>query len=250
MTHIDVVTTERIAVLTLQRGKVNALNESLVNELRTLIGELSRDGSIGAVVLTCRGKFFSFGFDVPELYPLPRGDFIRFVRLFTDMYTSLYSCPKPVFAALNGHAIAGGCMIATACDRRLMAEGPGKISLNEVTFGASVFAGSVEMLRACAGQRNAERILLTGAMYSPQEAMSLGLVDRVVGAGELMSEALGEARAFASRGGRVFSSLKMLLRRPIVEDMRRREDESIREFVDIWYSESTRAQLRQIEIRK
>jgi 3,2-trans-enoyl-CoA isomerase len=250
MTYVDVTCAEEIATLTLHRGKVNALNESVIRELRARLDELATDDSTRAIVLTGHGEFFSFGFDVPNLYPLPREDLTRFIHLFTDLYTTLYSYPKPVIAALNGHTIAGGCMIATACDRRLMAEGPAKISLNEITFGASVFAGSVEVLQACVGQRNAEEVLLSGAMYSPHEAMSLGLVDRVVAAAELMSMALDEARILASRDTTVFSALKMLLREPNVEAMRRRESESIRKFVDIWYSEPTRRQLREIEIRK
>jgi enoyl-CoA hydratase len=154
-----------------------------------------------------------------------------------------------VVVAINGHAIAAGCMLASAGDRRVMVSGSARIALNEVTFGSSVFAGSVEMLRACVGQRNAERILGSGAMFSAEEAHGLGLVDRVVGADELAAAAREEARALAAGDPVAYASLKRLLREPVAEAMRRREPDSIREFVEIWYTPETRRQLRSIEIR-
>jgi 3,2-trans-enoyl-CoA isomerase len=239
-----------VAILMLHRGKVNALNQAVVVELRSRLDEIAADGSLKAVVLTGYGKFFSFGLDVPELYPLPRVEFTRFVEMFTELYTALYVYPKPVIAALNGHAIAGGCMLALACDRRLMAAGKGKIGLNEITFGSSVFAGSVEMLRACVGERNAERVLFSGAMFDGDGALALGLLDRVVPAADLLPFALEEARAMVGGDRHAFADMKRLLREPIAETMRSREGGSIREFVRIWYSETTRRLLKGVEIRK
>lgn len=239
-----------IALLTLQRGKVNALNEAVVEELISRLEDLETDRSAKGVVLTGRGKFFSFGLDVPELYHLTRQEFTRFVERFTALYTAIYGFPKPVVAALNGHAIAGGCMLALACDRRLMAAGKGKIGLNEITFGSSVFAGSVEMLRACVGERNAERVLFSGEMFGGDAALELGLVDRVVSADGLSRAALEEAGRLAAGDGVAFGAMRRMLRGPIAEVMRSREGESIREFVRIWYSENVRENLKSIEIRE
>jgi 3,2-trans-enoyl-CoA isomerase len=250
MSFVDLTRERKVAVLTLQRGKVNAINKAVVEELRLRLDEIRADGSSEAVVLTGRGKFFSFGLDVPELYPLSEAEFTRFVERFTELYTAVYVYPKPVIAALNGHAIAGGCMLALACDRRLMVEGKGKIGLNEVTFGSSVFAGSVEMLRACVGERNAERILFSGEMFGGDAALALGLVDRMVPAGDLLGPALEEAARLAGGDKSAFGAMKHLLRGPVAEAMRSRERESIREFVRIWYSESTRQNLKRFEIRQ
>jgi enoyl-CoA hydratase/carnithine racemase len=249
MGFVELTRDGEIVHVTLHRGKVNAINGAVVEELGKTLDVLREDASARALVLTGHGKFFSFGLDVPELYPLPRDRCRDFLIAFTELYTSLFVYPKPIVAAVNGHAIAGGCMLAMACDRRLMADGKGKIGLNEITFGASVFAGSVEMLRICAGPRNAERVLIEGSMYPPAEACAMGLVDRIVPEDELMSVALAEARKLASRDAAAFASLKGLLRRPILEVMRARESESVREFVEIWYSESTREQLKGIQIR-
>ena len=249
VSHVDVTRSGEVAVATLCRGKVNALNEVTVEQLARRFEEIERDSSVRSVVLTGAGKFFSFGFDVPELFSYSKEAFTGFLVAFTDFYTKLYMFPKPVVAALNGHAVAGGCMLATACDHRVMAQGRGKISLNEITFGSSVFAGSAEMLVEIVGRRNAETILYTGAMYDAEEAHGLGLVDDVATADQLMRAAADKARTLAGHDGAAFRSLKSLTRGPVAESMRRRERDSIREFVEIWYSKAARAKLEKIEIR-
>jgi enoyl-CoA hydratase len=195
-----------IATVTLARGKVNALDEEMVDELRVCLDQLQGDDAVRAVVLTGQGNFFSFGFDIPGFLSYAKPDFIRYLTKFTDLYTELFLFPKPVVAALNGHTIAGGCMLALACDARLMSRGRGKISLNEITFGAAVFAGSVEMLKHCAGPRSAETILLSGAMYDAEHARALGLVDRVTDAEELMAEAMTRASELARQDRTAFRS--------------------------------------------
>jgi 3,2-trans-enoyl-CoA isomerase len=237
-----------IAVVTIQRGKVNAINEPLVDHLRDRLESLANDAAVRAIILTGRGKFFSFGLDIPELYGYSQASFALFLQKFTDLYTQLFVFPKPVIAAINGHAIAGGCMLASACDYRLMVTGKAKISLNEITFGSSVFAGSVEMLKYCVGDTNAQRMLVSGAMYSAEEAWRLGLVDQVVAEADLPGEARKTAEETACKYANAFRSIKLLLRGPVAETMRAREAESIRDFVTIWYSAETRASVKNIQI--
>jgi len=249
LAYIDITRKDGVAVLSLHRGKVNAFNDSVVKEFRTILDGLARDDSVGALVLTGHGKFFSFGFDVPELYLLPRDEFSSFLRAFTGLYTSIYTYPKAVIAAINGHAIAGGCMVAIACDQRFMAETGGKIAINEITFGSTVFAGSTEILRACVGHRNAETVMMSGAMFDPDEALAIGLVDAVVPDEDLLPLAIEEAATAASMHAAAFQSMRGLLRGRIAERILSHEDDSIREFVEIWYSPSTREQLKKIVIR-
>ena len=244
MTQID-----GIAVITLERGKVNALNPDLVHELDGRLEEVRKDDDVRALVLTGTGSFFSFGFDIPEFLSYPKEEFTRFLVDFTGLYRRIFLFPKPVVAGLNGHTIAGGCMLALACDRRLMALGKSKISLNEIGFGASVFSGCVEMLRGCVGHSRAEAVLFSGEMFKAEEALGLGLVDRAVPPDQLLAAAVDEARLLGSRDSRAFLSIKKLLRGPVAEEIERREAASIREFADIWYSEETWANLRRIEIR-
>lgn len=250
MQFIDVKYYEAIAIVRMKRGKVNALNPKIMDDLHKAFDGLEKEKKVKAVLFTGNEKFFSFGLDVPELLTYAKQQFTGFLESFTDFYTKLFIFPKPVIAVLNGHAIAGGCMLALACDRRLMAMGNAKISLNEVTFGASVFAGSVVMLKACVGQRNAEQILCSGAMYDAEDALLMGLIDAMTTEEELNAAAEEEARNIVRNDMNAYRSLKLLLRGPLAEKMRAREKESIKEFVEIWYSPSTQKQLKNITIKK
>src|SRR5512133_2261547 len=126
MNFVEVQLHGGIATVVLQRGKVNALNPDVVEELSATFRTLQSDTEAGAVVLTGRGKFFSFGFDIPEFLSYTPAQFTEYLTRFTNFYRELFIYPKPVVAALNGHAIAGGCMIALACDSAVMAAGGAK----------------------------------------------------------------------------------------------------------------------------
>jgi enoyl-CoA hydratase/carnithine racemase len=239
MDFVSLQTNEGIARVALSRGKVNAINEKVVDELTDCFRALSYDPSVTAVILTGEGKFFTFGFDIPEFLSYTKEAFVRYLTKFTGLYTDIFLYSKPVVAALNGHTIAGGCMLAIACDYRLMVPGNAKISLNEINFSSSVFAGSVELMKLWLGQKQAETALLSGAMYSAEEALQLGLIDRIAAAADLGNAAMAKAREFAARDSAAFRSIKKLLRQATAEEMMKREKASILEFIDIWYSEKT-----------
>ena len=237
-----------IATITLRRGKVNALNEPMVEEIGDSFRTLETDSEVKSIIFTGNGKFFSFGFDVPEFLRYAKRDFVRYLEKFTNLYTYLFQFPKPIVAALNGHTIAGGCVLATACDFRVMASGKGKIGLNEITFGAPFFAGSAEMLRFCVGSRNAQSILYSGAMYSAEGAFGIGLVDQVSSEDALAEDARKVAEELGEKDSLAFTSIKNLLRKPVAEEMVKHEKDYILKFADIWYSETTREKLREIKI--
>jgi 3,2-trans-enoyl-CoA isomerase len=249
MDFVGVEYDEPLAVVRMERGKVHAINDQMVSELQLTFKELVANGSIKAVILTGTAKFFSFGFDIPGFLDHSPEAFTHFVTRFTELYTYLFLYPKPVIAAINGHAVAGGCILTTAADYRLMVTGKPRIALNEITFGSSIFAGSVEMMRYCAGSRNAELILTGGKLYSAEEAHDMGLVDKITSDDKLMDEARKIALEYAGKDRPAFSELKNLLRRPVADAMIAREAESIRDFIKIWYSPATREQIRKIQIR-
>lgn len=249
MSFVIVSKDDNIATLTLSKGKVNALNEPAIEQLNSSLIELENDETVKAVILTGQGNFFSFGFDIPEFLSYSKDSFIKFLTKFTDLYMYLFLFPKPVVAALNGHTMAGGCMLATACDYRIMVSGKAKIALNEIGFGSTVLAGSVEMLKYCVGQKNAQTILYGGSLFSADEASLLGLVDKVSSQDALMVEAETAARNLAGKDSAAFRNIKGILRKPIAEKIATKEKEVIREFVDIWYSEKTWDNLKKITIR-
>lgn len=249
MEFIEIERHDGIAVVTMSRGKVNAVNLTFVTELRKAFESLADDDAVEGAVLTGRGKFFSFGFDVPEMYDYSPDQFTGFAEEFSEAYRELFLFPKPLVAAINGHCVAGGCILALACEARVLAADVAKMALNEVTFGASIFAGAVEMLRFAAGSTNASQVLLTGRMYKGAEAAALGLADEVTAPEQVAARACELARTLAANGGPAYGSLKRLLREPIAESWMTRERDAIAEFVDIWYSPATREKTKGIQIR-
>ena len=247
---LTTITTENgIATLTMMRGKVNAFNEEFVDHLHEVFWNLENDQSVRAVVLTGQGSFFSFGFDVPELYDYSPADMTRFLTKFARLYLAMFEFPKPLVAAINGHVVAGGFMIAAPCDYRVMVTGKARAALNEITFGAAVFAGSIEILKGVTGQRNAEIFALGGKMYSAKEAKAFGFIDEVVSPEALMVHANAAAAELGSRDAVAFAQIKKLLRGPVVERIRDSEAAGIKRFVEIWYSPSTREKTKGIVIR-
>ncbi len=250
MEFVKIDINEEIAVVTLCKGKVHEISEPAVDQLFDAFKGLEKDGKVRGIVFTGEGKFFSFGLDIPGFLSYPKAMFAHFLARFTDFYRYLFVYPKPILAALNGHTIAGGCMLANACDYRMMVSGNAKISLNEITFGSTVFSGATSILKYLVGGRNAEKFLLTGKMYTAEEAMELGLVDRVVDEGTLMAEASAKIKKMAEHDPAAYAHIKGLLRGPIVKLMESREETAIAEFNDIWYSESTWEKLKEIKIRE
>ncbi|HYA15475.1 MAG TPA: enoyl-CoA hydratase/isomerase family protein [Syntrophales bacterium] len=248
MQYVNYTNDQGIVTVKLTRGKVNALNETVVDEITGCLKELADDAGVRAVILTGTGKFFTFGFDIPEFLNYPKESFIRYLTKFTDLYAYLFMFPKPVIAALNGHTIAGGCMLAIACDYRIMVSGKAKIALNEINFGSSLFAGSVDILKLLLGQREAEKAAYTGAMYSAEEAHRIGLIDQISSEAELEAEAKKIARQYAEKDGAAFRSIKKLFRGHTAELILKRERDSILEFVGIWYSENTWRSLQEKKI--
>lgn len=249
MEYVQLSIDDGIATVAINRPKVNAINEQVVSELTDVFGELALDTQVKAVILTGRGSFFSFGFDIPGFMDYPKEAFHRFIMSFSDLVRRIFVFPKPVIAALNGHTVAGGCVLAIACDGRVMVTGKAKIALNELTLGASVFTSIAEILKYTVGPRKAQLLLYTGKMNSAEEALSLGLVDKVVSVDDLNDAALGAARELAGWDVFAFGSVKRLLRKGVLDIIERHEESTISEFVDIWYSENTWEKLKKIEIR-
>lgn len=179
----------------------------------------------------------------------PRERFGAFVTSFCALYRELFLLPLPVIAAINGHAIAGGCILALAADYRVMARGSARIALNEITFGASIFAGVVEMLRFLVGGRIASRVLLRGEMFDAERAAAIGLIDQPEPKDRVMPAAL-QAADELSRNLDAFAKLKGLLRRDAGRAIETREAEGIESFLDVWYSPETQRQLPGIRIRE
>ncbi len=250
MSTTIVTVDDGIATLTLAHGKVNSINETLVDDLDKSLDRIEQDENVRAVILTGREKFFSFGFDVPELLTLSREDLVRFFTKHTALLARLFMFDRPIVAAINGHATAGGCMLITPCDYRIIASGKARVGLNEINLGVAVFGGSAEMLRYCVGNRNAERILNEGTLYTVDQARELGLVDQVVEPEELTTTATAKAKELGNKPKAAYRAIRKLTRGAIAERITESEQTALDMFVEVWFTPEAQEILRSLDIRK
>jgi enoyl-CoA hydratase len=168
-----------VRVLTLDRPPANAEDEALLADLGAALAAARAEPAVRAVVLTGAGSFFSAGFDLSA----PRRDeaAARRIRdLYRDTHLALLTLPKPTVAMVNGHAIAGGLVLALACDYRLGGEGDWRVGLNEVAIGASYPRVAFEIVRLRLAHARASELLLGAALYPSREAIRLGIVDELL----------------------------------------------------------------------
>jgi enoyl-CoA hydratase len=178
---------DRIATITVNRpDKLNALNDALMDELRTAIAEARRRPDVGAVLLTGAGRAFVAGADIGELSDQRavegKARAQRGQRVFRRFETS----PKPTLAAVNGFALGGGCELAMACHMRVASE-VAKFGQPEVKLGIVPGYGGSQRLPRLVGKGRALQLLLTGEVIDAAEAYRIGLVNRVVPAAELIA---------------------------------------------------------------
>ncbi len=204
-----------VRLLTLNRAPSrNALDPALVAALTGAVRAVGSEPGVRAVVLTGAGDAFCAGADLEVLRGLKgasvarnAADSARLKRLFQ----ALLSCPRPVVAAVNGPALAGGCGLATACDL-VLADPRATFGYPEVKVGFVAAMVSVLLSRQL-GERAAREMLLTGRIYSADEARALGLVSRLAPAGGVVEEALAEAHRLASGAPEALALTKELLLR-------------------------------------
>ncbi|PYQ71108.1 MAG: hypothetical protein DMG04_22325 [Acidobacteria bacterium] len=185
-----------VAIVTINRPNVlNALNSHTVDELRRLMLELKHDAAVGAIVLTgAGGKAFVAGADINELaVQTPTGG-REHALTGQHVFDVIENLGKPVIAAINGFALGGGCELAMACTLRLAAD-TARLGQPEINLGLMPGYAGTQRLPRLVGKGRAMEIIVTGAPISAEEAQRIGLVNRVVAAAELMTE----ARALAAK---------------------------------------------------
>lgn len=215
---IELTREDGIVVLTMKHGKANALDLELCTRLSDLLDELGSE-DVPALVLTGHGRIFCAGVDLIRM--LDGGpDYIRvFLPALRRVIRTTFVFPAPVVAALNGHAVAGGCLLAAAADRRLLADGGGRVGVPELRVGVPFPAEAVEVMRAVLPPARFRTLILGGAMLDAVAAHDWGLVDEVVEPGRLMEQATGVARDLASIPAGAFRLTKRLMRAPALARM-------------------------------
>jgi len=190
-----------VAVVTFNRPKVlNALNNQTIEELAAIVEDLQKNKTVKGVIITGSGeKAFISGADINELSAIDSLQGKAFARKGQKVYLALENLGKPVIAAVNGYALGGGCELAMACHIRLASENA-VFGQPEVNLGIIPGYGGTQRLPRLIGKGPALEIILSGKMISAQEALRLGLVNRVVPADQLMEEAKTLLATILSRG--------------------------------------------------
>jgi enoyl-CoA hydratase/carnithine racemase len=237
---------DNVAIVKLQRGVTNPLDRGLVDQLGRTLQRVGGDPAVRSVVLgSASDKFFSIGFDIPQLFELARPEFATYYQAFNRVCLDLFTLSKPTVAAITGHAIAGGCILALCCDYRLIADGRKLMGLNEIKLGVPVPYVADRILRDLVGGRHARQIVESGQFYLPDESLSLGLVDQVCPVDQVLPQSIGRAALLGSLSSEAFALIKRnRVERVEAEILARLEDKE-QLFVERWYSEEARGRLRE-----
>jgi enoyl-CoA hydratase len=213
---IDLVTRDQIAVLRIQHGKANALDLELCNALTTEL-EAWRQSSSAALVITGTGRMFCAGVDLVRVATEGPTYVRAFLPALSRAIETLFSLLKPVVAAVNGHAIAGGCILACAADRRVMSRDGGRIGVPELLVGVPFPVAPLEIMRAAVAAPRLQTLINTGATLTADEALHHGLVDEAVEPADIETRAIEIATALAAIPATAFALTKRQLREPVLE---------------------------------
>jgi enoyl-CoA hydratase len=238
---------ERIAEIRLACGKANALNPRSLAVIGEALDE-AREGEAHGVILTGYDRFFSAGLDLVSLYDLGHLQMDAFIRDFDRTMLRVFTFPRPVVAAINGHAIAGGCILALACDARVAPDRGVQVGLNEIRLGVPFPASALEIARHALPAASLAEILYGGRLYPPAEALAHGLADRLT-PGDVLEEARALCHGLVEAPRGAVATIKASLRAPAVRLARDALDRLRQTFVDAWFSPDARRLIGQARAR-
>jgi enoyl-CoA hydratase/carnithine racemase len=231
-----------ICLLTLNRPPANAINRDLNQALFRACRAARDDTGVRAVIVSGVGKFFSAGLDLKEA----TSGRIRMGNLAgseDDGFFALWTMPKPTVAMVNGHAIAGGLIIALACDFRITAQGAHRFGLNEVEIGLAFPIGAFEIARLALSNHGLRWATLEAGLYGPSRALELGFVDEVVEPERLEPRCVELAGRLATVAGLAYAHTKRAIQRRAVMRALSQTAEETREIGDIASSAETRERI-------
>jgi enoyl-CoA hydratase/carnithine racemase len=236
------INTERVGGITiiwLNHGKVNALDVELLDALSRELDTL-RATDVGAIVLASSTHVFSAGVDLARVINEPSSYTDNLVRAITTTVTTLFTYPTPTVAAINGAAIAGGCVLACACDYRIIAN-QAQIGTTELPVGVPFPSAALAVVEYATGSQ-AEKVVFTGTTYPGTEAISIGLADEVADPESVVRRAIVKAEELARIPGDTYALTKRQMRAPVAEKIvaQKGVDSDV---AKLWSTEATRIRL-------
>jgi enoyl-CoA hydratase len=238
---VEVVRAGELAIVRMQGGKANALGAAMLDALRRAFDQVEASDAAG-VVVTGTGNAFCAGLALPELIALDRPAMAAHIATFEAVMRRILTCRLATVAAINGHAIAGGCVIALMCDVRIMAATTAKIGLNEVQLGIGLPALVIEPLRIRV-PAHAVAIALAGRLHDPDTAAAIGLIDAVTDPTSLADAACTRAAELA-RSPVAYAQIKAAILRPVLAAIDAHAEAERAAWLDTWFSDHAQRTLR------
>ena len=238
---ITLDTEGEIAVLRIDHGPANTLD---TQSCRELVRRLEDAEAARAVVLTGTGDIFSAGVDLKKIRDGGPAYVSEFLPELSDALLAVFGFPRPMIAALNGHAIAGGAVLAAACDHRILARGNGKIGVTEPLVGLPFPLAAMEILRCAYGTTPLPQLTYSGETPAGEEALERGLVDELVPRGELLQQATALATRLGGLSAEAFTHTKAQIRQPFHEriaEYRHSDDPRVEQ---LWRSPAAQASVK------
>jgi enoyl-CoA hydratase/carnithine racemase len=207
-----------VGTIRLARPPVNALNAQVSREIGEAVAEAANDQRLRAIVVWGGEKVFAAGADVKEMAGLDEKSIQVYIESFQGVFTRLAELPKVTIAAINGYALGGGCELALACDFRVCA-GDSRLGQPEILLGVIPGAGGTQRLPRLVGVARAKDLVFSGRMVSAEEALAIGLVDRVVPSGEVIAAAQELAQRYAAGAPLALRAAKKAIDKGLQKDM-------------------------------
>ena len=198
-----------VATIRIDRPPANAVDPAMIAEFLDVLPPLAADPAVRCLVITGTGRFFVAGADIAVMRDLSAANQAE-MRRWIEVQRILELAPKPVIAAINGHALGGGAELSLACDLRIISES-GSFGFPEIALGLFPGAGGSQRLPRLVGPHLAKRLMIEGERLTPHRALELGLVDLVVGATEFDDTVTERARALAAQPTRAIGLLKQVV---------------------------------------
>jgi enoyl-CoA hydratase len=217
--HIHIEEAGDVAVVRIDRPPANAMDLELLAEGHEVREELAASEP-GAVVLVGRDRFFSAGMDLKAAPALSTSQQREVVTGINRLFLGWYGFPRPVVAAMNGHAVAGGLILALCGDHRVCAT-EGRIGLTELRAGLPYPIAAISVVRAELSPAAARRLVLGASLVEPDEALALGVVDELRPVAEVLPRAIDVATEFAALPQATYSIVKRQLRGPAIDALER-----------------------------
>ena len=212
------VTDTGVATIRLDRPKLNPLNRQVAAEIGEAVDQAAADEKVRAVVVWGGERVFAAGADIKEMGERDAVAMFRYIGFFQDVFTRLDNLPVVSIAAINGYALGGGCELALACDFRICAE-DSQLGQPEILLGVIPGAGGTQRLPRLVGAGRAKELIYSGRFVAADEALAIGLVNKVVPASEVYPTALKWAERYASGPRVALMAAKQAINKGIDVDM-------------------------------